>query len=89
MPLSKELATNECKNLIRNLNGTVSAEVIQSSYCDYSSYFDRLSFQVQIEKNTNVLHCNQVNTVCTGVFTYKTNSYNWTAITANSKSRCK
>ena len=52
MPLSKELDCKECKNTIRNLNATDSAELNQYFYNGSFIYFDRLIFQVQIEYST-------------------------------------
>ena len=59
VPLPKELDPIEGKNTIRYLNGRDSAELNQSFYNGSFSYFNRLSFQVQTEKETSVLHCNQ------------------------------
>ena len=50
MSLPKKLDSNECKNTIRNLNGTDSAELNEFFFIGYFNYFDRLSFQVQVEK---------------------------------------
>ena len=50
MPLSHKLDTNESKNIIRSLNGTDGAELKQTSYDDFSTKFDGLSFQVRKEK---------------------------------------
>ena len=49
--LSGELDPNQCTNFIRNVNGTDSAELNQSPYNGSSTYFDRLSFQVQIKRD--------------------------------------
>ena len=59
MPLLKALDPNECKNFVRDLNGTDSAERNQYAYDGSFIYLDRLSFQVQIEKKTNSIDCNQ------------------------------
>ena len=49
-PLPTELNPNENKKPIRNLSATVSVELNQYSYNGSFSYFEGLSFQVQIEK---------------------------------------
>ena len=48
------------KNNKGNLNSMDGVELNQYSYNGSSTYFVRLSFQVQIEKKTNVIHCNQI-----------------------------
>ena len=50
MPLPKKLDPNESINIIRNVNGTDSAELNQNCYNGSFTHFDRMSFQVQIEK---------------------------------------
>ena len=59
MPLAKEMDPKESKTLIRNFNGTGSSELNQISYNGSDTYFHSLSFQVQIEKKTNAIHCIQ------------------------------
>ena len=49
MPLPKELDLNEYSNVFRNPNGTNSAELNQNFYHVSFTFFDRLSFQVQIK----------------------------------------
>ena len=80
----------DCKVVIRNLNGTDSTELNQYSYNDSVTHSDRLSFQVQIEKNQTPFTVTNLYTVHTGVFNYQPKNYDWIIIIiANSKSLCK
>ena len=79
----------ECKKLIQNLNGKDSAELNQYFYNDSFTYFDKRTFQVQIEKKQRPFTVNKLNTLDIGVFIYQPNLYDWIASTANSKKRCK
>ena len=80
---------NECKNNIRNLNGTDSAKLNQFFYNASLTYSDRLSFQVEIEKRQWPFTVTKKNTVYTGLFTYQPMKYEWITGTSNSKLRCK
>ena len=51
--------------------------------------FDRLSFQVQNEKNQTPFTLNKLNTVHNGVFTYQPNNCDSIMNTAKAKSKCK
>ena len=75
MALAQELDPNDCKNVIRNLNVMDSAELNKYSCNGSFTYFDRLSFQVQIEKKQTPFSVTKLNTVHTGVFTHQPNKY--------------
>ena len=77
------------KKTIRNHNGTDSAELNQYACNGSFSYFDRLSFQLQIEKKQTPFTVTNLNTAHTGVFTYQPDECDWITGTANLKSRCK
>ena len=87
MPLPKQLNPKDRKGIIRNLDGTDSAELNQFSYNGSFIYFDRLSFQVEIEEEQTPFTVTKMNTVQTGVLTYQLNIYDWITSIANSKSR--
>ena len=89
MPLCEEPDTNECRNFIQNLNGTECPELNQYAYNGSFNDFDRLSFQVQIEKEEMPFTVTNLNTVHIGVFTYQPKHYDWITSTANLKSKCK
>ena len=71
MPYIRELVPIESKNFVRNLNGTDNAELNQYSQNGSFTYFDRLSFQVQINKKQTSFTVTKLNTLHTGVFTYR------------------
>ena len=83
LPLPKELNPNDCKTIVRNLNGTDNAELNQYTYNGSFTYFDRLSFPVQIQKNQTLFTVTKLNTVHTGVFTYQPNTIDWFTSTGN------
>ena len=87
IPLSKELRPNECKNFIRNLNGTNGVELNQYSLYGSFTYFNRLRFQVQTEKKQNLFTETRLNTVHTGVFTYQSKQYKYNTGPSKSESR--
>ena len=58
------------KKFIRNLNGTGSAEPNRNSFKSSFTYFDRLRFQLQIEKKKVPFAVTKMKTVRTGVFIY-------------------
>ena len=68
MPSPKELNPIDYKNIIRNLNGTDSAERNQFNQKGSFTYFDRLSFHVQNEKKHFPFSVTKLNIVHTGVF---------------------
>ena len=81
--------TNGIETIVRNLVVTDTAELNQTSYNSFFNYFDRLSFQVQIEQKKTPFTVAKLNIVDTGVFTHQPSKYDWIAFTANSKSPCK
>ena len=78
MTIPKELDPNECKNIIRFLNGTDSPELNQYSYNSSFTYFTNLpiSFQAEIERKQNPFTVTKLNTEHRGVFTYQPNNLN-------------
>ena len=86
---AKEKDHSEGKYSFRKPNGTDSAEINHYSHYSSSYYFDRLSFQVEIEKKQTPFLVTILNTVHTAVFTNQPNSYDWINSIANSQSRCK
>ena len=87
MPLPKQLEPTECKTSIQNPNGTDSTELNQHFYNSSLNYFDRLSFQVQIEKKQTSFTVTNLNTVLIGVFNYQTNNYDWNTSIESIQSR--
>ena len=75
MPLPKKLDPNESKNFFQNLNGTDSVELKQYSYSGSVAFFDRLRFQVQIEKKQLPFTVTKLKNVHNGVFTHHPNKY--------------
>ena len=73
---------------MRKFNGTGSAELGQFSPKSSITYFDTLSFQVQIEKKRRLSSVTKFNTVHTGVITYQPSKIDWITSTASSESRC-
>ena len=63
------------KKSSRNPNGTDSAELNQNSNNGSFAYFDKLTFQAQIEKKQTPFTVTKLNTVHAGVFTYQPNNY--------------
>ena len=47
------------RKISQTQNRTASAELNQYCYNGYFTYFDRLSFQIQTEREKNAIHCNQ------------------------------
>ena len=66
-----------------------TAESNQYSYNGSFTFFDRLSFWVQIEKKQTPSTVFKLNTVHTGVFTYQPKFYDCNTSSANSKLRRK
>ena len=89
MPLPKELDPQKCKNIIRNLNCTDTAELNHDSYIGSFTSFDRLSFPVEIEEKLAPFTVTKLNTVHTGVLAYQPNNNYWFTSTANSKPKCE
>ena len=86
-PLPEELDQNECKNNIQNISGTDSLLLNQYFYIGSFIYFDRLSFQVQIEKKQKLFTVTKLKTVHGGVITYQPKKYGLTTCFDSSKSR--
>ena len=63
MPLPIEMNPFECEKTIGEFNGTDEAELNYYSPNGSFSYFDRLSFQVQIEKTPTRFNATKPNTV--------------------------
>ena len=74
LTLHKELDPNECKILIRNFNGTQSAELKHCSPNASFIFFDRLNFQLQIAKKQFPFTVTKLITVLGGVFAYQYNN---------------
>ena len=87
--LPKQPNHNECKNNFQNFNVTDGAELNQYSYNSFFTFFERLSFEVQIEKEWTLFTVTNLNAVHIGVFAHQANTYYWVTSTANSKLRCK
>ena len=86
-PLSEELFPKECESIIHNFNAIESLELNENCYNGSVTYFDRQSFQVQIEEKQTPFTANKLNNVNNGVFTYQPNDYELITSTENSKSR--
>ena len=71
MSLLRDSDPNECKNFIRNRNGSDSAELNLFSYNGSFTLFDLRSLQVQTEKKQTTFIVTQQSTVHTGVLTYQ------------------
>ena len=89
MPVLEKLDPAECKFSFRNLNGLDSAEINQYSNKGAFTFFDRLTFEVQIEKRQTPFTVINLNTVNTGVFTYQPKNYDWITSTETLKSVCR
>ena len=89
MPQPKELNPNKCQKFFQKLGATDSVELNQFFYKGSFTYFDRLSFQVQIEKKQTLFAVTKQKIVQTGVFTYQPKICDWITSTDNSNSRCK
>ena len=87
MHLPKELGANKCKNSIRNLMGTDSAELKHYFFNDSFTYSDRLTFQNQTETKQMPFTVSKLNIGHTCVFTYQPNTYDWITSTENSGCR--
>ena len=87
-PLSKELGSNESKRFICNPKETDSAAVSLHYINGSFTYFDILSFQVQIEKKHNFFTIIKLSFVHTGVFTNQPTKYDGIVFPKNSQSRC-
>ena len=89
MPLREKLEPNECKNNTPNVGGTDSAELYQFSDNGCFTWFNRLSFQVQIERKTGAIHCKLFEHCTNWCVPSHQNNYDWITTTAKSKLRCK
>ena len=69
IPLPKDLNPNVCKNDIQNLNRTVSLGMNQQLHIGFSTFFVRLSSQIQIERKEGPFSVTKLITVHMGVFT--------------------
>ena len=76
LPLPKDLDPNECKHCVQEPNGTDIAELNQNSYNGSSTNFDRLSFQIQVEKIQTPFTVTKLNTIQNGAFSYQPSKYN-------------
>ena len=75
MLLPKKMDPNEQKNNIRNFKSTDSVELNQYFYNGSFTYFDGLSFQVQIEKKQLPSTVTKLNTVQIGISTDQPSNY--------------
>ena len=67
---------------------TDSAELNCYSYKIYFTYFDRITFQVQVEKKQIPITVTKLNIVPTGVITYQHINYDWITGPENSNLQC-
>ena len=91
MTIPKELDPNECKHIIRFLNGTDISELNQYSCNGPFTYFtdQPISFQTEIERKQNPFTVTQLNTEHQSVFTYQPNIPDWIPEkNGNPHSRC-
>ena len=77
MPLAKKLNSNECKNIIRILDGTDIAELVQYSHKGSFTYFESLRLPAQIRKKQTPFTVTKLNIVHFNVLTPQPKIYDW------------